>query len=67
MAQDGDFLLRNGVGRNPTRRLLPMTSERLAKIADLILTVGLNEAVIRRYVDHQERVDKRQIQLKLEF
>ncbi len=30
-------------------------------------TVGLNEAVIRRYVDHQERVDKGQIQLKFEF
>jgi len=30
-------------------------------------TVGLNEAVIRRYVDHQERVDKGQIQLEFEF
>ena len=30
-------------------------------------TVGLNEAVIRRYVDHQERVDKGHIQLKFEF
>ena len=30
-------------------------------------TVGLNEAVIRGYVDLQERVDKRQIQLKFEF
>ncbi len=30
-------------------------------------TVGLNEAVIRRYVDHQERVDKGQIQLQFEF
>ena len=30
-------------------------------------TVGLNEAGIRRYVDHQERVDKGQIQLEFEF
>jgi len=30
-------------------------------------TVGLNEAVIRRYVEHQERVDKGQIQLEFEF
>ena len=30
-------------------------------------TVGLNEAVIRRYVDHQERVDKGHIQLNFEF
>ena len=30
-------------------------------------TVGLNEAVIRRYVDHQERVDKGQVQLEFEF
>ncbi len=30
-------------------------------------TVGLNEAVIRRYVDHQERVDKGHIQPKFEF
>ena len=30
-------------------------------------TVGLNEAVIRRYVDHQERVDKGHIQLTFEF
>ena len=30
-------------------------------------TVGINEAVIRRYVDHQERVDKGQVQLKFEF
>ena len=30
-------------------------------------TVGLNEAVIRRYVDHQGRVDKGQIQLEFEF
>ncbi len=30
-------------------------------------TVGLNEAVIRRYVAHQERVDKGRIQLELEF
>jgi len=30
-------------------------------------TVGLNEAMIRRYVDHQERVDKRQMQLEFEF
>jgi len=28
------------------------------------LTVGLNEAVIRRYVEHQERVDKGQIHLE---
>jgi hypothetical protein len=27
----------------------------------------LNEAVIRRYVEHQERVDKGQIQLEFEF
>ncbi len=30
-------------------------------------TVGLNEAVIRRYGDHQERVDKGQMQLEFEF
>ena len=30
-------------------------------------TVGLNEAVIRRYVEHQEQVDKGQIQLEVEF
>ena len=30
-------------------------------------TVGLNEAVIRRYVDQQEQVDKGHIQLKVEF
>jgi len=30
-------------------------------------TVGLNEAVIRRYVEHQERIDKGQIQLEFEF
>ncbi len=30
-------------------------------------TVGLNEAVIRRYVEHQEQVDKGQIQLEFEF
>ncbi len=30
-------------------------------------TVGLNEAVIRRYVDHQKRVDKGHMQLKFEF
>lgn len=30
-------------------------------------TVGLNEAVIRRYVAHQEQVDKGQIQFKFEF
>ena len=30
-------------------------------------TVGLNEAVIRRYVAHQERVDKGRIQLEFEF
>jgi len=30
-------------------------------------TVGLNEAVIRRYVEHQERVDKGQMQLEFEF
>ena len=30
-------------------------------------TVGLNEAVIRRYVEHQDRMDKGQIQLELEF
>jgi putative transposase len=30
-------------------------------------TVGLNEAVIRRYVEHQERVDKGQIQLEFEL
>ncbi len=30
-------------------------------------TVGLNEAVIRRYVEHQERVDKGQLQLEFEF
>ena len=30
-------------------------------------TVGLNEAVIRRYVDHQGQVDKGQIQLQFEF
>ena len=30
-------------------------------------TVGLNEAVIRRYVDHQERVDKGHMQLTFEF
>ena len=30
-------------------------------------TVGLNEAMIRRYVDPQERVDKGQVQLEFEF
>jgi len=30
-------------------------------------TVGLNGAVIRRYVEHQEQVDKGQIQLEFEF
>ena len=30
-------------------------------------TVGLNEVVIRRYVEHQERMDKGQIQLEFEF
>ena len=30
-------------------------------------TVGLNEVVIRRYVEHQEQVDKGQIQLEFEF
>jgi putative transposase len=30
-------------------------------------TVGLNEAVSRRYVDHQERVDKGHMQLEFEF
>jgi len=30
-------------------------------------TVGLNEAVIRRYVEHQERVDKGHLQLEFEF
>ena len=30
-------------------------------------TVGLNEAVIRRYVEHQERVDKGQMKLEFEF
>lgn len=30
-------------------------------------TVGLNEAVNWRYVDHQERVDKGQMQLEFEF
>ena len=30
-------------------------------------TVGLNEAVIWRYVEHQERMDKGQIQLEFEF
>ena len=30
-------------------------------------TVGLNEAVIRRYVDHQEQVARGQIQLEFEF
>ena len=30
-------------------------------------TVGLNEAVIRRYVEHHERMDKGQIQLEFEF
>ena len=30
-------------------------------------TVGLNEAVIQRYVEHQEQVDKGQVQLALEF
>ena len=30
-------------------------------------TVGLNEAMIRRYVDHQEQVDKGQMQLECEF
>ena len=29
-------------------------------------TVGLNEAVIRRYVEHQERMDNGQIQLEFE-
>jgi putative transposase len=30
-------------------------------------TVGLDEGVIRRYGDHQERVDKGQIPLEFEF
>ncbi|GJL65120.1 MAG: IS200/IS605 family transposase [Nitrospirales bacterium] len=30
-------------------------------------TVGLNEAVIRRYVEHQEQMDKGQIQLEFEL
>jgi hypothetical protein len=30
-------------------------------------TVGLNEAVTRRYVDHQERVDKGHMQHNFEF
>ena len=30
-------------------------------------TVGLNEAVIRRYMEHQDRVDKGLIQLEFEF
>lgn len=30
-------------------------------------TDGLNEAVIRLYVEHQERVDKGHMQLKFEF
>ena len=30
-------------------------------------TVGLNEAVIRRYVEHQERMDKEQIHSNLNF
>ncbi len=30
-------------------------------------TVGLSEAVIRRYVEHQERVDKGQLQLEFEL
>ncbi len=30
-------------------------------------TGGWNEAVIRRYVEHQERVDKGPLQLKFEF
>ncbi|WP_443147673.1 transposase [Nitrospira sp.] len=30
-------------------------------------TVGVNEAVIRRYVEHQERMDKWQIHLEFEF
>ncbi len=30
-------------------------------------TVGLNEAVIRQYVDHHERVDKGHMQLKFDF
>ncbi len=30
-------------------------------------TVGLNEAVIRRYMEHQGRMDKGQIQLEFEF
>ena len=30
-------------------------------------TVELNEAVIRRYVEHQERIDKGQIHLEFEF
>jgi len=30
-------------------------------------TVGLKEAVIRRYVAHQEQVDKGQVQLEFEF
>jgi len=30
-------------------------------------TVGLNEAVVRRYVEHQERVAQGQIQLEFEF
>ena len=30
-------------------------------------TVGINEDVIKRYIQHQEKVDKGQIQLKLDF
>ncbi len=30
-------------------------------------TVGLNEAMLRRYVDYQERVDKEQVQLEFEL
>ena len=30
-------------------------------------TVGINEDVIKRYLEHQEKVDKGQIQLKLDF
>ena len=38
-----------------------------SKSFQTIATVGLNEAVIQRYVEHQERVDKGQIQLEFEF
>ena len=30
-------------------------------------TVGINEEVIRRYVEHQEKVDKGQVQLEFKF